>query len=56
MSHELYSLLTSKLTQSESKLDSRPFTHRTRRLGHMYFANEFLSSHTLSFIEHLELE
>lgn len=41
--------------QSETTLDSKPFSYRTHPHGHVYFIKEFLCSHTLSFIVHLEL-
>ena len=36
--------------QAKTTLDSRSFSPRTYHHGHMYFAKDFLCSHTLSFI------
>lgn len=44
------------LVLSETILDSTSFSYKTHLHGHMDFVKEFLSSHTLNFIVHLELE
>lgn len=42
--------------RSETILDSIDYRYRSHPYGHMYFVTEFLCSHTLSFIVHLELD
>lgn len=42
--------------QSESILDSKPFSCTSHPHGPMYFVKDFLCSHALSFMEHLKLE
>lgn len=53
-SRVLYGLLTSVLSWSETTPDPRFFSYETRLRGHVYCAKEFLCSHALSFMEHLE--
>lgn len=43
-------------SRSETTPDPRPLSCRTHLYGHMFFAKEFLCSHTLNFTVHLELE
>lgn len=51
-----YGLLTSVLSQSETVLDSSPWSHGTQLCGHVNFVEEFLSSHSVCFTVQLEWE